>query len=80
VGEGACHYTSGRLYLSGVSDEMHHQFARTDKLHLDGPVRIYEATPVLGEATHRAYEDAQARLVGSSKEGRTCLRHGRGHR
>jgi sulfate permease, SulP family len=58
---------NGRLYLSGISDEMHDQLARTDKLRLAGPVAVYEATPVLGEATRRAYEDAQAWLVGSSK-------------
>ena len=61
---------NGRLYLSGISDEVHDQFARTDKLRLHGPVRIYEATPVLGEATRRAYEDAQAWLVSLSKEER----------
>jgi len=42
--------------------------ARTGKLRLTGPVRVFEATTVRGEATHAAYEDAQSWLVEQSSE------------
>jgi SulP family sulfate permease len=53
----------GRLYLAGLSKDVHRHVARGSKLRLSGPVRIYEATPVVGESTRRAYEDAQSWLV-----------------
>ena len=53
----------GRLYLSGISDRVHDEAVRTGKLELSGPVRVYEATPVVGESTRQAYEDARAWLV-----------------
>jgi hypothetical protein len=31
--------------------------------HVDGPVRAFEATPVVGESTQAAYLDAEAWLV-----------------
>jgi SulP family sulfate permease len=54
---------NGRLYLAGVSSEAHDQITRTAKLRLTGPVRVYEATDVRGEATHQAVEAAGAWLV-----------------
>src|SRR6201999_2137019 len=51
----------GRLYLSGL------QPALTERLHrtgsIEGPVRAFEATPVVGESTYAAYLDAEAWLV-----------------
>jgi SulP family sulfate permease len=59
---------NGRLYLTGISEEANDQMARTGKLRLTGPVRVFEATTVRGEATHAAYEDAQSWLVEQSPE------------
>ncbi|HUR93292.1 MAG TPA: SulP family inorganic anion transporter [Gemmatimonadales bacterium] len=53
----------GRLYLSGVGREAHQQIVRTGKLRLTGPVRAYEATPVLGASTREARADAEQWLV-----------------
>jgi SulP family sulfate permease len=60
----------GRLYLTGISKKVHDQIVRTGKLPLTGPVRAYEATPVLGESTREAYADATAWLVGLNEESR----------
>jgi SulP family sulfate permease len=51
----------GRLYLSGLEPDLSEQLRRTG--HVDGPVRVFEATPVLGEATRAAVQDAQSWLV-----------------
>lgn len=53
----------GRLYLSGINEEVHDQVVRTGKLRLSGPVQVYEATPVRLEATRKAVADARAWLV-----------------
>ena len=55
----------GRLYLSGISAGAYQQIVRTGKLGLDGAVRVYQATPVLGESTRTARTDAEAWLAGS---------------
>ena len=51
----------GRLYLSGLQPTV------TDRLHrtgsIEGPMRAFEATPVVGESTRAAYLDAEAWLV-----------------
>jgi SulP family sulfate permease len=51
----------GRLYLTGLEKDLTEQLHRTG--HLDGPVRAFEATPVVGESTQAAYRDAEAWLV-----------------
>ena len=38
---------NGRLYLSGISAGAYDQIVRTGKLRLTGPVRAYEATPIV---------------------------------
>lgn len=53
----------GRLYLSGISKGAYEQIVRTGKLRLSGPVRAYEATPILGQSTQEAYADAQTWLA-----------------
>lgn len=53
----------GRLYLSGMSVAAYDQIARNQKIRLTGPVRVYEATPILGESTHEAVTEAEAWLV-----------------
>jgi sulfate permease, SulP family len=51
----------GRLYLSGLQPSLSEQLNRTGQL--EGPVRSFEATPVVGESTQAAYADAEAWLV-----------------
>jgi SulP family sulfate permease len=51
----------GRLYLSGLDPSLTDRLRRTG--HLDGPVRTFEATPVVGESTRAASLDAEAWLV-----------------
>jgi SulP family sulfate permease len=51
----------GRLYLSGLEPDVKQQLRRTG--HIGGPVRAFEADPVVGESTRRAYLDAEAWLV-----------------
>jgi sulfate permease, SulP family len=64
----ALHGAGGRLYLSGVAREAYDQIVRTGKLRLTGPVRAYEATPVLGESTREARADAEVWLVSRDGE------------
>ncbi|MEX0783907.1 MAG: SulP family inorganic anion transporter [Dehalococcoidia bacterium] len=54
----------GRLYLSGVSEQVHRNAARTGKLPLAGTIRVYEATPVVGQSTRAAFRDAEEWLSG----------------
>ena len=51
----------GRLYLSGLEPSLTERLRRTG--HVDGPVRAFEATPIVGESTQAAYLDAEAWLV-----------------
>jgi sulfate permease, SulP family len=60
---------NGRLYLTGISERAYEQVVRTGNLHPSGPVRVYQATPVVGESTREAYADAQAWLVGARDGG-----------
>jgi SulP family sulfate permease len=53
--------SGGRLYLSGLDPSLTEQLRRTG--HVDGPVRAFEATPIVGESTRAAYLDAEAWLV-----------------
>jgi sulfate permease, SulP family len=53
----------GRLYLTGVGDRIADQMARTGKLAASDRVRIYEATPIVGESTSQALADARAWLA-----------------
>ena len=52
----------GRLYLSGVGEELGAQLRRTGKLDLEAAVRLVPGTAVLGESTRRALADASAWL------------------
>ncbi len=51
----------GRLYLSGVDANLGRQLRRTGRIA--GPVKIFEAEPIIGQSTYSAYLDAQAWLV-----------------
>jgi SulP family sulfate permease len=65
----ALHAAGGRLYISGLNPSARAQVARTGKLQLDGPVRLYEATPVIGESTRAALGDAEGWLADRRTEG-----------
>jgi sulfate permease, SulP family len=54
---------NGRLYLSGLEPSLTQRLRRTGQI--EGPVRTFEATPIVGESTHAAYLDAEAWLVAS---------------
>lgn len=58
----------GRLYLTGLSEPVRRHLITEVKVHLHGPLRAYEVTPVLGESTEKAAADAEAWLVGLKKE------------
>jgi sulfate permease, SulP family len=58
----------GRLYLTGISERVHDQVARTAKLRLSGPVQVYDATPIRGQSTRQAVENARTWLVSASRE------------
>lgn len=51
----------------GISRAVHDQLARTGKLRLEGPVRVFEATDVRGESTHAAYQAAQSWRVSQTQ-------------
>jgi SulP family sulfate permease len=53
----------GRLYLSGLDPDVADVVKRTSKVALSGPVRIYQATDLVGESTQAAYRDAEAWIV-----------------
>lgn len=53
----------GRLYLTGVDDRAIQQLEAAEKLDLGTTVRLYPATPALGDATRRATSDARAWLA-----------------
>jgi SulP family sulfate permease len=52
----------GRLYLTGLEPSLTERLVRTGHVE-HGPVRTFEATPIVGESTQRAYLDAEAWLV-----------------
>jgi sulfate permease, SulP family len=51
----------GQLYLSGLDPTTAERLRHTKRL--DGPVRIFEATPLVGESTQAAHHAAQTWLV-----------------
>ena len=51
----------GRLYLSGLEPSLTERLTRSGQV--DGPVRTFEATSIIGESTRAAYLDAEAWLV-----------------
>jgi SulP family sulfate permease len=53
----------GRLYLAGVDHEARAQIVRTRKVSAEAAERIFEATPVLGEATEHAAAAGEAWLI-----------------
>jgi SulP family sulfate permease len=50
----------GRLYVAGLDPELVAQARRTGTIADDGPVKLYEASPVVGESSLEAFHHAQA--------------------
>jgi SulP family sulfate permease len=50
----------GRLYVSGVEPVLVAQALRNGTIATDGPVRLYEASPTIGESSLQAFDDATA--------------------
>jgi SulP family sulfate permease len=59
---------NGRLYLTGLNEEVHDELKHQRKLQLTGPVRVFEATTIRGQSTRAAHEDAEAWLVSQHEE------------
>ena len=56
----------GHLYLTGIRTEGHHHFTSGGMFRDTGPLRVYNATPVIGESTTRAAADAREWLSTAS--------------
>ena len=61
----------GRLYLSGVQQDMVERFHRSQVQDVQGKIKIFHATEVLGASTAAAVQDAQTWLIGSAQDGET---------
>ena len=55
--------SDGRLYLSGVDDSIADRWERDGLVQRAGSVRLYRATPIVGESTYDAFLGASARQV-----------------
>lgn len=55
----------GRLYVSGLDPDMAALLARTVPVTVEPPDRVFGATPVIGEATWAALQEARAWVVQS---------------
>jgi SulP family sulfate permease len=53
----------GRLYLTGLDAALIAQAERTGLVAEGGPVRLYAATPVIGDSSLHAVADAHAWLA-----------------
>jgi sulfate permease, SulP family len=49
----------GRLYVAGLDPNLKAQARRTGTITDDAPVKLYEATPVIGESSLQAFHDAK---------------------
>ncbi len=59
---------NGRLYLSGMSEQVYQQLRSTGKLREASHIRIYDATPIRGQSTRAAIAHAQEWLVSQNEE------------
>jgi len=58
----------GRLYLSGVQQDMVDRFHRSQVQDVQGKIKIFNATEVLGASTAAAVQDAQTWLIGTAQD------------
>jgi len=59
----------GRLYLSGVDDNVRQTMVRSGKLDIGHEAWLESMTPIIGESTRRALRDAEAWLVEAEAPG-----------
>jgi SulP family sulfate permease len=59
----------GRLYLSGVEQDMVERFHRSQVQDVQGKIKIFNATEVVGASTAAAVQDARTWLIGAAQEG-----------
>ncbi len=64
----------GRLYLSGMNDQVSERLERARRLDLDDEVVLFPATGILGESTERAVAAANAFLRQDRADGSDTLR------
>ena len=57
------HEVDGRLYLTGLRDDVYNQIQQSKKLHLRETTQIFRGTPILLESTRRAIDHARTWLV-----------------
>jgi len=58
----------GRLYLSGVQPDMVHRFHRSQVEDVQGKIKVFHASEVIGASTIAAVEDARTWLVGQEAQ------------
>ncbi len=58
----------GRLYLSGVQPDMVHRFQRSQVEDVQGKIKVFHASEVIGASTIAAVEDARTWLVGQEAQ------------
>ena len=58
----------GRLYLSGVQPDMVHRFHRSQVEDVQGKIKVFHASEVIGASTIAAVEDARTWLVGQETD------------
>jgi SulP family sulfate permease len=59
---------NGRLYLSGMSEQVYQQLGDAGKLRREDSVQTYDATPIRGQSTRAAIAHAQEWLVSQNEE------------
>ncbi|WP_266205864.1 SulP family inorganic anion transporter [Pontibacter kalidii] len=59
---------NGKLYLTGVSDQVYREVENSHKLRINGPVKAFKVKPELGLSTHHAVVDAEAWLLEDEAE------------
>jgi sulfate permease, SulP family len=60
---------NGKLYLTGVSEQVYKEVLHSHKLRLNGPVKAFRQEPALGLSTHNAVVDAEAWLLECEEKG-----------
>jgi sulfate permease, SulP family len=53
----------GKLYLTGVSEDVYREVMHSNLLRINGPVKAFKVMPVLGSSTHDAVVEAEAWLL-----------------
>lgn len=61
---------NGRLYLAGIGRHAEEHLIETGKFRRSGPLRVYDATSIVGESTRQAREDAEDWLESVNPEPR----------